>query len=774
LLTAESARMPTHQVPILLLQDSEGFWTARLVEPESPLVGTGETPADALAQIKMYLDWSYQRDPYKTVPDFQKPRLTRLKVTVRPHYPEPDRVYPSAETMELPVDCVLGQRSDGVLACVAPLISVRFDYNEANALEPLLHDAVLSQLAGKTPRQLSRFFPPVALEVRELTIRIKPRLWQEQRTMYLPALEESADPLGDGTIRKRYSRAWLREAELLDLKARLLEERANVLLIGERGVGKTTLLVDAVRETERQIQLAAKSSEDPGTHRPYRRRFWMTSAARIIAGMQYLGEWEARLEEILFELSEIQGVLCVENLLDLLRVGGSEVSQSIAAFLMPYLQQGELRLVAEATPEELSAAERLLPGFADLFQKQRVEALSRRQMAEVLEKTLESARQKHPRPNDWQIADQVPEVLLHLHQRFLPYHSFPGPVVQFLRDLIQPALRETPPRIDHARLYEAFAKRTGVAVKFLREDLPLDADHVFLELSKQVIGQDQAVRSVVDLIATFKAGLNNPNRPLGVLLFCGPTGVGKTELAKILAKFCFGEGDDPDRLFRLDMSEYQGYGSSERFIMQPDRAPSRLISHIREKPFSVLLLDEIEKADVEVFDLLLNLFEEGRLTDAYGRTTHFQSAIIIMTSNLGADAATPLGYKPQTSPRYEQVAMQFFRPEFYNRIDEVLSFAALSEEAMRLITAKELLAISEREGLAERQVSLVYAEKFVKEVAKRGFDARYGARPLKRFLETEVVTPIAEYLVKHPAIQKAALRLEFGEAGNVIVSPAAL
>lgn len=763
--------MPSHRVPILLSQDSEGFWTALPIEPETILVGTSQNPTEALSQVKQYLDWSYQRDPWKPIPDFRHPEIVRVKIPLRPSYQESDRSFPCAETLELPVDCVLGQRTDDLWTCVAPLVGVRFDYNEKNALESLLSDAVLSKLAGKTPRELSRYLPPVTSEIREMSIRVKHQIWRDEAEVYLPALKEIADPLGEKTTRRRYSRAWLREEELADLGNRLVEDRANVLLLGECGVGKTTLLVDAVRESERRLQLVAKTEEEENS-RAYRHRFWLTNAARLIAGMQYLGEWEARAEEIIFELSEIQGVLCVENLLDLLRIGGREVSESIAAFLMPYLQQGELRLVAEATLDELAAADRLLPGFSDLFQKQRVQALSRRQMVHVLEKTLDAAQQKHTRQAECPVGLQVPETVLHLHQRFLPYQSFPGPAVQFLRSVIEKTFSADQPQLKTEHIHQEFARQTGVPVRFLRDDLPLDPVDIFDELKTQVIGQDQAVKSVVDLIASFKAGLNDPARPLGVQLFCGPTGVGKTELAKTLSRFCFGEGDDPHRLFRLDMSEYQGYGAAQRFIAQPDGSPSSLISHIRQKPFSVLLLDEIEKADAEVFDLLLNLFEEGRLTDAYGRTTHFQSTVLIMTSNLGAESVSPVGFKPQTTPAYEHVAMTFFRPEFFNRIDEVVSFQPLSEESILQITDKELRALNQREGLVDRKLKLFYDQNFIEHAAEKGFDARYGARPLKRFLESRVVTPISQFLVEHPGFREGTLALRWNEMGQVLVKPA--
>jgi ATP-dependent Clp protease ATP-binding subunit ClpC len=620
------------------------------------------------------------------------------------------------------------------------------------------------------------------MQVREVSVQVRPRIWQRDTQPETPALRQVADPLGAKAVRRRYARAWLREEVVADLARRLSRERANLLLVGASGVGKTTVLVDAVREAERLLRESARrgpSEADEETSRPPRHRLFTTAAARIIAGMQYLGEWESRCEEIVFELSEFQGVLCVENLLDLLRVGGSEPAESVAAFLMPYLQQGELRLVGEATRDELTACDRLLPGFSDLFQKVHVEEFSREAMGRLLGQVLDAARQKH----DLEAADHLAETILRLHRRFLPYQPFPGPAVQFLRDLIDTAVtegaetdRKQPSRLSDAGVYAEFARRTGVPEVFLRDDRTLDPDDVYRELAAQVIGQEPACRAAVGVIATFKAGLNDPQRPVGVQLFCGPTGVGKTELAKAISRFCFGSGEErgrtdrraesraecrtEDRLFRLDMSEFQDPGAADRLVTQIDGRPSALVAHVRRQPFSVVLLDEIEKAAPEVFDVLLNLFEEGRLSDAFGRATHFQSAIIVMTSNLGATAHFPLGFGPQQEPPYEQAAMRFFRPEFFNRIDEVITFRALSRETVRAIARKELDALNRREGLAERALRVRFTSAVVEMLVARGFDPRYGARPLKRSIETHIVPPISQYLLDHPTLSQTELLLD--------------
>jgi ATP-dependent Clp protease ATP-binding subunit ClpC len=265
--------------------------------------------------------------------------------------------------------------------------------------------------------------------------------------------------------------------------------------------------------------------------------------------------------------------------------------------------------------------------------------------------------------------------------------------------------------------------------------------------------------------------LNDPTRPPAVMLFCGPTGVGKTHMAQVLASYFFGHGEeggkkgDASRLIRLDMSEYGGFDAVYRLLGPPQGEPGPLVKQVRGQPFSVLLLDEIEKAAADVFDTLMGVLDEGRLTDQYGRVTNFRSTIIVMTSNLGAGRSRAVGFGENVPParpgaqehagrgaggeqtQYQDVAMKFFRPEFFNRMDAVVTFRPLLPASVRLIARRELDAIARREGLVRGGVSVKWSEALVDHLAAIGFDARFGARPLQRAIEREVVAPLARWLL---------------------------
>jgi ATP-dependent Clp protease ATP-binding subunit ClpC len=202
-----------------------------------------------------------------------------------------------------------------------------------------------------------------------------------------------------------------------------------------------------------------------------------------------------------------------------------------------------------------------------------------------------------------------------------------------------------------------------------------------------------------------------------------------------------------ERLIRLDMSEYSGPGAGDRFLGSAESGPAEWIQKVRQQPFAVLLFDEIEKASPEIFDVLLGVFDEGRLTDAWGRLTHFRSAVIVMTSNLGATAAGPFGLSPSAAPAYDSAAQDFFRPEFFNRIDTVVTFDPLTPPIVRAIAEKELRDLANREGITKWGVRLEWTDRLLDHLAAVGFDARYGARPLQRAIESMVVAPLARFLI---------------------------
>ncbi len=290
---------------------------------------------------------------------------------------------PLNEPFELRVPCVVGRQSTSLRLAAAPLLDWRWNVHEHDDVKALITHSVQQRLEGMTPQQLSRFIPPGGLRLEDVFVSVERRREPTRPMMKLETLPRVAETLGDPKVRSLFGRAWERDRDIHDLAARLAADRASILLLGESGCGKSTLLCEALRQVERQLGEQDKADEDAWERKPSR-RFWQTSAGRLISGMKYLGQWEERLEEVIRELHEIEGTLCVESLLDLVRVGGCEPTDSLAAFCIPYIQRGELRLLAEASPTELDACRRLLPGLVDLFQVATVAPLDRAATTRVL------------------------------------------------------------------------------------------------------------------------------------------------------------------------------------------------------------------------------------------------------------------------------------------------------------------------------------------------------------------------------------------------------
>jgi ATP-dependent Clp protease ATP-binding subunit ClpB len=285
--------------------------------------------------------------------------------------------------------------------------------------------------------------------------------------------------------------------------------------------------------------------------------------------------------------------------------------------------------------------------------------------------------------------------------------------------------------------------------------------HLEERLRKRVVGQDQALTAVANAIRRARSGLQDPNRPAGSFIFLGPTGVGKTELAKALAELLF---DDEKALIRLDMSEYMERHTVSRLIGAPPGyvgydEGGQLTEAVRRKPYSIVLLDEIEKAHAEVFNLLLQILEDGRLTDGHGRTVDFRNTVVIMTSNLG-------GVHRELSPGQRQDVImaalrEHFRPEFLNRIDEIVVFNALDQEMLRNIVEIQVASVLRR--LEARGVSLNVTGAARDWLARRGFDAAYGARPLRRLIERTIVNPLAVMILRGEAPQDSAVTVDVAD-----------
>jgi ATP-dependent Clp protease ATP-binding subunit ClpB len=270
-------------------------------------------------------------------------------------------------------------------------------------------------------------------------------------------------------------------------------------------------------------------------------------------------------------------------------------------------------------------------------------------------------------------------------------------------------------------------------------------------LGKRVVGQQEAVKAVADAIRRTRAGLSDPNRPSGSFMFLGPTGVGKTELCKALAEFMF---DTEDALIRIDMSEFMEKHSVARLIGAPPgyvgyEEGGYLTEAVRRRPYSVILLDEIEKAHPDVFNVLLQVLDDGRLTDGQGRTVDFRNCVVIMTSNLGSQVIQELSGEANYDKMKEavmQVVIQHFRPEFINRVDEIVVFHSLGREQIRAIVDIQLGRLRQR--LAERDITLSLEDDARDQIGEAGFDTVYGARPLKRAIQSQLENPLAQRILK--------------------------
>ncbi|MGC8938731.1 MAG: AAA family ATPase, partial [Thermodesulfovibrio sp.] len=312
--------------------------------------------------------------------------------------------------------------------------------------------------------------------------------------------------------------------------------------------------------------------------------------------------------------------------------------------------------------------------------------------------------------------------------------------------------------VDEEDIAEVVAKWTGIPVKKLLESETQKLIKMEERLRQRVVGQDEAIQAVSNAIRRARAGLQDPNRPIGSFMFLGPTGVGKTELAKALAEFLF---DDENAMIRIDMSEYQERHTVSRLIGAPPgyvgyEEGGQLTEAVRRRPYSVVLFDEVEKAHPEVFNVLLQVLDDGRLTDGHGRTVDFRNTIIIMTSNIGrahiqeflesAGSEHWQDLKKDLKTKIMDDLRAFFRPEFLNRIDEIIIFNPLSREVMKEIIEIQINRI--KQYLKQRKIDITLTEEAKEYIARIGYDPVYGARPLRRVLQKEILDPLAIKLIE--------------------------
>lgn len=598
-----------------------------------------------------------------------------------------------------------------------------------------------------------------------------------------------------------------REAEIERI-IQILSRRTknNPCLIGDPGVGKTAIVEG----------LAQRINEGNVPENLKGKRVVALELAGVVAGTKYRGEFEERLRNIMEELRNAGNVIVfIDEMHTIIGAGAAEGAIDASNILKPALTRGELQAIGATTLDEYRKHIERDPALERRFQPIMVGEPTKEESLEIL-KGLRDRYEAHHRVK---ITDAALKAAVNLSTRYINDRFLPDKAIDLIDEAASrvrmkaytapPDLKEMEERLETLRQEKESAVRsqefeqaaklrdkeqqlkeelenlkrdweqrklkdtqsvteediaqvvsawTGIPVTQLAQEETERLLNMEQILHKRVVGQSEAVKAVSRAIRRSRAGLKDPKRPIGSFIFLGPTGVGKTELAKALAESLFG---DEDALVRLDMSEYMEKHTTSRLIGSPPGyvgydEGGQLTEQVRRKPYSVILFDEIEKAHPEVFNVLLQVLEDGRLTDGKGRTVDFRNTVIIMTSNVGAGRLkqTSLGFRPGNSEKdYEDMKDTILgelkytlRPEFLNRIDEIIVFHALEEEHLSEIVNLMLAEVQGR--LAEYCIGIKVTEKAKKLLAAEGYDPAYGARPLRRVIQQKVEDEISEQMLR--------------------------
>ena len=591
-----------------------------------------------------------------------------------------------------------------------------------------------------------------------------------------------------------------REAEIERL-AQILSRRKknNPVMIGEPGVGKSAIIEGlAKRIVDRKV---ARSLLD--------KRIISLDMAAIVAGTKYRGQFEERLKAVIDEVSANKNVIMfIDEIHNIVGAGNASGSMDAANLLKPALARGEFQCIGATTLDE----------YRKSIEKDLVEPTTPEQTLEILHR-IKEMYEKHHGVNytddalracvtltDRYISDRffpdkaidamdeagsrvhitkvdTPKEIEDLEQRIAEAQANKFKAVQAQnfeeaanyrdqQETLKAELQEAKQRweqeldkrrvtVNEGHIAEVVAMMTGVPTQRIAQSEGIRLLGMTDELKKQVIGQDEAIDKIARSIRRNRAGLRDPKRPIGSFMFLGPTGVGKTLLAKKLAQFLF---NSDDALIRVDMSEYMEKFNVSRLVGAPPgyvgyEEGGQLTEKVRRHPYSVVLLDEIEKAHPDVFNMLLQVLDEGCLTDGLGRKVDFKNTIIIMTSNIGTrelkDFGAGVGFNTTelTKERSDSVIRKAlnrqFSPEFLNRVDDIVTFGALNHECILKIVDIELASFYKR--VEENGLKLSITDAAKSHVANRGFDIQYGARPLKRAIQSEIEDPLSEMLLREEA-----------------------
>jgi len=602
----------------------------------------------------------------------------------------------------------------------------------------------------------------------------------------------------------------------------------NPVVVGEAGVGKT-----AIAEG-----LAQKIAADDVPDSLKGRRVVALDMGALVAGSKFRGEFEERLKAVMDEVRQAQGevVLFIDEIHTVVGAGAAEGSIDASNMLKPALAHGELQCIGATTSDEYrkfiekdkALERRLQPVF-----------LGEPTVEDTIE-MLKGLRPRYEAHHKVKITDEALEAAAKLSQRYISDRQLPDKAIDLIDEAASKLRIDTesaPPEVksleqkvkqltneeeaasqrqDYERVAQLKAERlrleeeynrakgkwlkeekidevvgeediaqliskwTGIPVSQMMEGEAAKLLHMEERIHERLVNQEEAVTAISEAIRRSRAGLKDPGRPIGSFIFLGPTGVGKTELARTLARFLF---DDENAMVRLDMSEYQERHTVSRLIGAPPGyvgydEGGQLTEAVRRRPYRVILLDEVEKAHPEVFNSLLQILDDGRLTDGHGRTVDFKNTVIIMTSNVGAELIRrqmSLGFASSKETRAEKLdydtmkervlneMKKTFRPEFINRIDEIIVFHQLTAEQLRQIV--DLLVKDLQERLADRKLAIELTDKAKSWLAREGYDPVYGARPLRRAIERYVENPLSAKILSGELKEGDTVRVDAGKDG---------